>query len=261
MLCCLSSASDRSRTHHSSDQVEVSPSAFSGLNDDRMITHQPQPQVAGSSANQQRPEADATIPNYVVISKPGSLLKTQHQENNESSTAPLHLVAFPMPYSSSADMFCQIQPTHLSNMNYPLAPMLLPLTYTGSSPSQKSSSHAQRPNDSSLDAAFLPANIPHFLGLSPACTHAPASCLPVFSVLPAQGLYLSHGSDSSLVQSKAPEASSDPVPVHRPAASDRTVTEPPSFRLPTAERYIELWMFYESSQDHPKMHNTSKKGF
>ncbi len=261
MLCCLLSASDGSPTHQSSNQVEVSLSAFSGLNDDQMITHQPQPQMSGSSANQQQPEADATIPNYVIISKSGSLLKTQHQENNESSTAPLHLIAFPVPYSSSVDMFCQIHPNHLSNMNYPLAPTLLPLTYTGSSPSQIPSSHAQRPNDTSLDAAFLPANISHFLGSSPVCTHTAASCLPVFSVLPAQGLYLSHGSDSSSVQSKAPEASSDPVPVQRPTASDSSVAESPRFQLPTAERYIELWMLYESSQDHPKMHNKSKKGF
>ncbi|XP_044052663.1 PDZ and LIM domain protein 5a isoform X8 [Siniperca chuatsi] len=228
----------RSPTHQSSDQVVVSCSAFSGLNDaeatttyDHMITHQPQQQQTASlSANQQRPEEASTIPNYVLISKPGSLLKPQHQENNVSPTTPLQLVAIPMPYSSSVDMFCQIHPTHLCNMNYTSAPVLVPLTYTGSTPSQIISSHTQRPND----AVFLSADIPHFL--SPVCTHTPASCLPVFSVLPAQGLYLSHGSDSLLIQNKAPETSSDPVPVHRPAASDSTVTEPSSFRLPTAER-------------------------
>ncbi|XP_074493919.1 PDZ and LIM domain protein 5a isoform X2 [Sebastes fasciatus] len=201
---------DRCPTHQSSDQVGVSLSAFSGLND--------------ATTSEQRPEEDATIPNYVLISEPGSLLKTQHQENN------VHLVAMPVTYSSSVDMFCQIHPTHLSNINYPLAPMLVPLTYTGSTPSQIPSGHALRPNDASLDAVFMPANIPHFLGPSPVCTHTPASCLPVSSVIPAQGLYLSHGSDSSLNQ--APEASSDPVPVDRPAASDNT--KPPSFRLPTA---------------------------
>lgn len=204
-----------------------------------MNTH---PQAAGSSANRQRPEEDATIPNYVLISKHDNLLEAQHQENDSSPTTPLQLVAFPMPYSSSVDMFYQIHPTHLPNVNYPLAPVLVPLTYTGSTPSQIPSSHAQRPNDSSLDAAFLPASIPHFLGPSPVYTHTPASCLPVFSVLPAQGLYLSHGSDSSLAQNQAPEASS------APDASLSTVTEPPSFQLPTAERYIELGMFYESSR-------------
>lgn len=210
-----------------------------------MITHQPQPQTAGSSANQQRPEEEATIPRNVLTSKPGSFFIAQHQESDASSTAPLHLVAFPVPYSSSVDMFCQIHPTHLSSMNYPLAPMLVPLTCTGSNPSQIPPSYTQRPNDGSPDAAFSPASIPRFLGPSSVCSHTPASCLPVFSVLPAQGLYLSHGSDSSLVQNKAPEASSDPVLVRRPAASDRTVAEPPSFRLPAAERYTELWMFFE----------------
>ncbi|XP_078026815.1 PDZ and LIM domain protein 5a isoform X1 [Epinephelus lanceolatus] len=138
-----------------------------------------------------------------------------------------------MMYSSSVDMFCQIHPTHLSNMNYPLAPVLVPLTYTSSVPSQIPSSHAQRPDDTSLDAVFMPANIPQFLGSNPVYTQTPASCLPVSSVLPAQGLYLSHGGDLSLVQNQAPEALSDPVP----AAADSTATEPPSFQLPTAESF------------------------
>lgn len=248
ILLCSTVASDRSPTHQSSGQGGVSLSALSGPNDaesDRMIAYQPQPQTAGSSANQQRPGEGASIPNYVLIFKPGTLLKTQHQENNLSSTAPLY---FRMPYSSSVDMFCQIHPTHLSNMCYPLAPMLVPLTYTGSTPSQVPSSQTQRPNGTSLDAAFFQANIPHFLGQSPVSTHTPLSRLPVFNVLPTQGLYLSYGGDSSLVQNHEQEASSDPIPVHGPAATDSTVTEPPGFPLPTAERYNELWMFYESSQ-------------
>lgn len=206
-----------------------------------MIAHQPQPQTAGSSANQQRPGEGASIPNYVLIFEPGTLLKTQHQENNLPSTAPLY---FPMPYSSSVDMFCQIHPTHLSNMHYPLAPMLVPLMYPGSTAIQIPSSQAQRPNDTSLDATFLQANVPHFLGPSPVSTHTPLSRFPFFNVSPTRGPYLSYGSDSSLVQNQEPEASSDPIPVHGPA----TVTEPPGFPLPTAERYNELWMFYESSQ-------------
>lgn len=229
MLCYLLSASDRCPTHQSSDTIGVSLSAFSGLNDAGATPtsdhiDQPQQQASGSSANQQQPEESATIPNHVLISK--------HQENNVSSSAPLHFVAIPMTYSRSVDMFCQIHPTHLSNMSYPLAPMLVPLTYTGSAPS----SHAQRPND----AVFMPANLPHFLGPSPVGIHTPASCLPVFSA--ARGLDLSHGSDSSLFQNQAAAASSDPAPVYRPAASDST--EPPSIRLSTAERYFKLGMFY-----------------
>ncbi|XP_042343495.1 PDZ and LIM domain protein 5a isoform X2 [Plectropomus leopardus] len=214
--------SDRSPKHPSSDRVEISPSDAGANNID-----QPQPD-SGSSASQEQPEEGASIPNYVLFSKPGSLLTSQHQENSVPSTAPLHLVAIPMTYSSSVDMFCQIHPTHLSNMSYPLAPVLVPLTYTG--PSQIPSSHAQRPNDTSLDALFMPANIPHFLGPSAVSTHTPASCLPVCSVLPAQGLHLPHGGDSSLVQNQA-AASSDPIP----AASDKAGAEPPSFPLPTAE--------------------------
>lgn len=252
MLCYLLSASDRSPKHQSSDQVVLSPSAISGVNDSEATPKSDHIDQPTSLANLQQPEEDATIPNYVLISKPGSLFQAQDQENNVSSTTPLHLVAFQMPYSSS-DMFCQIHPIHSSNMNYSLSPVLVPLTCTGSTQSQTPSSHAQRPNYTSHDAGFLPAIIPHFLGPSPVCTHTSASCLPVFNVLPAQALYMSHGSDSSLVQNQAPVASSDPV--HIPAASDSTVTERPSFRLPTAERYIELGMFYESSQYHPKMHN------
>ncbi|XP_051277604.1 uncharacterized protein LOC127375603 [Dicentrarchus labrax] len=208
-----------------------------------MIPHQPQPQLAGSSVNKQQPEEDATISNYVLIPKPGSLLNTQHQENNVSSTAPLHLVGFPMPYSSSVDMFCQMHQNHLSNMNYPLAPMLVPVTYSDSTPNQIPSSHAQRPND----AVFLPANMPHFLGPSPVCAHTPASCLPVFSVLPGQGLYLSHCGDASLFQNQAPEASPDSVPDHRRAASHSTVTEPSSFQVPTAGSNFHLTPLEDST--------------
>lgn len=211
MLCYLLSASDRSPTHQSSDQVEVSLSAFSEMNDaesDHMTTRQPQALTAGSSVDQRRPEEGATIPSCVLISKPGSLLKTQHQENSLSYTAPLHLVAYPMPYSNSLDMFCQIHPTHLS-----ISPTLVPLTCTGSTLDQIQSSHAQRSND----AVFMPANIAHFLGSSPVCTHTPTA----FSILPAQGLYLSHGSKSSLNQ--APEAPFDPVSIHRPAAPNRYI--------------------------------------
>ncbi len=218
-------------------------SAFSGLKDaesDHMIANQPKPQTAGSPASHQQPEEGATNPKYTLVSKPGSLLKTQHQENNVSATAPLHVVAFPMPYSSSVDMFCQMHPNDLSNMDYPMAPVLVPLTYTGLNPSQIAASHAQRPNCASLDAKILPANTPGLLGPNPVCTSTPASCLPVFSILSAQGLHSSRGSDSLFIQNKTPEAPSDPVSVHRAAALDCMVTEPPSFPLPTAERYIVL---------------------
>lgn len=240
LMLYLLSASDRSATHQSSHHVEVSLSAFSGLNgaeSDHTIKHQLRAGNAGSSADQQQPEGGATVPGYVLISKPGSLLKTQHQENAESSAAPLHLVAFPMGYPGSVDVFCQIHPNQLSNVNYPLAPLLVPLTYSGSNSSQIPESHAQRLND-----AFLPDSIPCYLGQNPSCTQTPASCLPVFSVLPAQGLNSLHNSDSSFVQNKAPEASPDPVPVQTPAAQDIAVTEPPSFPPPAPERYIELWM-------------------
>ncbi|XP_030273553.1 PDZ and LIM domain protein 5a isoform X4 [Sparus aurata] len=225
--------SDRSATHQSSHHVEVSLSAFSGLNgaeSDHTIKHQLRAGNAGSSADQQQPEGGATVPGYVLISKPGSLSKTQHQENAESSAAPLHLVAFPMGYPGSVDVFCQIHPNQLSNVNYPLAPLLVPLTYSGSNSSQIPESHAQRLND-----AFLPDSVPRYLGQNPSCTQTPASCLPVFSVLPAQGLNSLHNSDSSLVQNKAPEASPDPVPVQTPAAQDIAVTEPPSFPPPAPE--------------------------
>lgn len=231
MLLC-STISDRS-----------SLSAFSGLKDaesDHVITDHPEPQTVGSSANQQPPKEGATNPNYVLISKPGSLLKTQHQQNSLSSSAPLHLVAFPMPYSGSLDMFCHIDPDQMSNINHPLTPVLTPSSYTDLNPSQIAESQEQRPNDASVDAAFLPANNSGFPGPSPERIHSPASCLPAFSALPAQGLQLLYGSDSLLVQNKAQEASSDPVPVQRPAAdrTDCTVTEPPSFQPITAERYI-----------------------
>ncbi|XP_031712182.1 PDZ and LIM domain protein 5a isoform X2 [Anarrhichthys ocellatus] len=231
---------DRSPTHQSIDQIEVSRSAFSGLNDAGATStsdhiDQPQPQVAGSSANQQWPEEGATIPNYFLVSEPGSFLKTQYQENNASSTTPLHLVAIPMTYSSSFNMFYQVHPTHLSNINYPLAPMYVPLTHTSSTPSQIQLCQTQTPNNTSLDAMLMPAHVPHFLGPSPVCTHTPASRLPVSSVSPAQELNLSPGSDSSLVQNQAPEASSDPGPVLRPAASDGAVPEPPGFQQLTDE--------------------------
>ncbi|XP_068560392.1 PDZ and LIM domain protein 5a isoform X2 [Cebidichthys violaceus] len=240
MVCYLLSASDRSPTHQSVDPVEVSRSAFSGLNDAGATStsdhiDQPQPQVAGSSANQQWPEEGATIPNYFLISEPGSFLKTQHQENNASSSTPLHLVAIPMTYSSSFNMFYQVHPTHLSNINYPLAPMYVPLTHTSSTPSQIQSCQTQRPNNTSLDGMLMPAHVPHFLGPSPVCTHTPASCLPVSSVSPAQELNLSPGSDSSLVQNQALDASSDHGPVLRPAASDGAVPEPPGFQKPAGE--------------------------
>lgn len=255
MLCYLLSASDRSPVHQSSDQGGVSRTTFSGMNDAEAAPTSvyfdlPQPQTAVSSASQQRPEEDATITNNVLISNPGSILKAQNQENNVSSTTHLNVVAIPMSYSSSVDMFCHIHPTCSSNMNYPLSPMLVPLTYTGQS--QIPSSHTQRPYDTSLDAMFLPANMHQsFLGPSPVCTQTLASYSPVFSVLPAQtvGLFSSAGSNSSLVQNQAPERSSDTVPVQRPAASDGAFTEPPSFQLCTTERYIEPGVFYEISQN------------
>lgn len=213
MLCYLLSASDRSPTRQSSDQVEVSLSALNDAESDHMATRQPQTLTASSSADQRRPEEGATIPSCVLISKPGSLLKSQRQENNLSYSAPLHLVACPVPYSNSLDMFWQIHPSHLSNMNYSLSPMLVPLTYTGSTPDQTQPSHAQRSNE----AVFMPATIPHFLGSNPVCTHTPAA----FSIIPAQGLYLSHGSDS--LSNQAPEAPFDPISIHRPAAPIRYI--------------------------------------
>ncbi|XP_040010481.1 PDZ and LIM domain protein 5a isoform X2 [Xiphias gladius] len=244
--------SERSPAHQSSDQVGVPLTMFSGLNDaeDPLTsahTDQQQPRVAGSSADRQWPEKDTVIPHDVHISNPESLLKTQNQENNISSTTHLHVVSTPMSYSNNFDMFCQIHPTHLSNGNYPLAPVLVPLTYNGSALIQMSSSHtrhdictdAQKSNDTSLDAVFLQANTPHsLLGPSPVCTQTPASCLPILSVFPAQrvGVYSPCGSSSVPAQNQALGASSDPVPVHRPSTSDFTLTAPPSIQLLTAER-------------------------
>ncbi|XP_042277018.1 PDZ and LIM domain protein 5a isoform X1 [Thunnus maccoyii] len=257
MLCSLLSASDRSPVHQSSDQVGVLLATFSGVNDvEAMPTSvyfdQPQPQSAMSSANQQRPEEDATTPNHVLLSNPGSVLKAQNQENNVSSTTHFHVVAIPMSYSSSVDMFCHMQPTCSSNMNYASAPMLAPLPYTGQT--QISSSHTQRPNDTSLDV-FLPANMPQsFLEPSPVCTQTLASDSPAFSVLHGEtvGLYSSAGSNQSLVQNQAPERSSDIVPVQSPAASDGAFTEPPSFQLCTTESSSPL-LPLEDSTDSEKV--------
>ncbi|XP_044229115.1 PDZ and LIM domain protein 5a isoform X4 [Thunnus albacares] len=249
--------SDRSPVHQSSDQVGVLLATFSGVNDvEAMPTSvyfdQPQPQSAMSSANQQRPEEDATTPNHVLLSNPGSVLKAQNQENNVSSTTHFHVVAIPMSYSSSVDMFCHMQPTCSSNMNYASAPMLAPLPYTGQT--QISSSHTQRPNDTSLDV-FLPANMPQsFLEPSPVCTQTLASDSPAFSVLHAEtvGLYSSAGSNLSLVQNQAPERSPDIVPVQSPAASDGAFTEPPSFQLCTTESSSPL-LPLEDSTDSEKV--------
>ncbi|XP_022613396.1 PDZ and LIM domain protein 5 isoform X2 [Seriola dumerili] len=209
-------------------------------------TDQPQLQATGSSANQQWQEKDAIIQHDVLISKPDGLLKTQNQDNNISSASHLRLVAIPLSYSSSVDTFRQIHPNHLSNMNYSLAPMLVPLTCNGSALNQMSSSHAhhytfsdaQKSNDTSLDAVFLPDSMPHsFLGPNPVCSHTPASCLPVFSLLPAQtvGVYSSCGSSTLPAQNQAPGASSDPVRVCRPCTSDVTLSAQPSFQLLPAE--------------------------
>lgn len=105
-------------------------------------------------------------------------------------------------------MFSQKHPTHLSNTHYPLAPMLVTLTYNGSI--QIPSSQSQRPYDTSIDV-FLRANNTHFLRPNPVCTHTPISCLPVYSVLATQGVYLSYGSDSA-AQNQEPDAPSDPSP-------------------------------------------------
>ncbi|CAK6973840.1 PDZ and LIM domain protein 5a isoform X5 [Scomber scombrus] len=179
-----------------------------------------QPQTAVSSASQQRPEEDATIPDHVLISNPGSILKAQNQENHVPSTTHLHVVAIPMSYSSSVDMFRHMHPTCSSSMNYPLAPLLVPLNYT---------SQSQLPSFKDMPQSFL--------GPSPVCTQTLESYSPVFNVLPAQtvGLYSSACSNSSLVQNQSPERSSDFVPVQRPAASDGAFTEPPSFELCTSK--------------------------
>lgn len=235
------SASDRSPAHQSSEQVELSISASGGLNDaesNHMITHQPQSQSAGSSANQQPTEKDATSPSYVLISRPDSVLKSQHQVSNVSSAAPLHLVAFPVPYSRSLDVFCQTQPNSLSNMDYPLAPVLVPLSYTGSNQSLIPSYLTQQTFNTSPGVTCLPARVPTFPGARSVCTQRPASCLPVLSVVPAQELYLSRGSESSFAQNKAPVDPSELV--HRPDDSQIPAAEPPSCHQPTAERYIEF---------------------
>lgn len=203
----LTVASDRSSTHQPSGQGGDSLLAFVGLNDaesDGMLAHQPQPQAAGSSASQQQPGQGASIPKYVHILKPDT--KTQHQENTLPSTVPFYN---PVSYSSSVEMFCHILPTHLSGIHYPLAPVLLPLMYSGSTPSQIP---AQSPNDTSPDAAFLQANTPYFLGPSPVSTHTPVYSLPVFNVLPTQGLYFPCDNDFSLVQNPKSEAQGSVLP-------------------------------------------------
>lgn len=208
----LTVASDRSSTHQSSGQEGDLLSAFIGLSDaesDGMIVHQPEPQAAGSSASQQQLGQGASTPKYVHILKPDINIKTQHQKNNLSSTAPLHV---PVSYSGPGDMLCHILPTHSAGMHYPLVPVLLPLMYTGSTPSQIPSSQAQRPNDTSSDAAFLQANTPYFLGPSPVSTHTSLSSLPVFNVLPTHGLYFPCDNDFSVVQNPKPEAQGSILP-------------------------------------------------
>lgn len=251
ILCYLLSASDRSPVHQSSDQAGVLCTTFSGMNiaeatPTSLYFDQLQPQTALSSASQQRPEEDATIPDHVLISNPGSILKAQNQENNVPSTTHLHVVAMPISYSSSVDMFHHLHPTCSSSMNYPLAPLLVPFNYT---------SQSQLPSFKDMPQSFL--------GPSPVCTQTLASYSPVFSVLPAQtvGLYSSACSNSSLVQNQSPERSSDFVPVQRQAASDGAFTEPPSFQLCTSKRYIEPGMFYESTQYYPNMHKRYTNGF
>lgn len=96
---------------------------------------------------------------------------------------------------------------------------------------------------------------------TPVCTHTPASCLPVFSVLPTQtvGVCCSCGSSTLPTQNQAPEASSDLVPAHRQPASGVIHTAPQGFQLLTVERYKRFGKFYETSQYFHKMHNRSKK--
>lgn len=77
----------------------------------------------------------------------------------------------------------------LSNVKHPFAQMLVPLTHTSSTPSQVMSIRK------ALNAMLMPAHIHN-----PVCTHTGASCLLVSSVLPPQGLNLSHCSASSLVR-------------------------------------------------------------
>lgn len=203
-IVMLNVASDRFSTYQCSGQGGDSLSAFIGLNDaesDGTITHPPQPQAAGSAAGQQQLGQGASTPKCVPILKPDTYLK-----NNLPSAAPLDV---PVSYSSSGDMFCHILPTHLTGIHYPLIPVLLPLMYTGSTPSQIPSSQAQRPNDTSLDAAFLQANTPYFLGPGPVSTHTPLSSLPV---LPTHGLYFPCDNDFSLVQNSKPEAHGSILP-------------------------------------------------
>ncbi|XP_054867461.1 PDZ and LIM domain protein 5a isoform X3 [Amphiprion ocellaris] len=216
---------------------------FNGLNDEKAKSHQtshPQPQAEVSSSNQHWSERNSTIQNHV--SNPNNLLKTPNQETDVASTTHLGLVSIPVLYSNSVDMLCPIHPP--SNLNYPLTHMLVPTTYNASTINQVASSYtynyslsdAQKPKDQFLDTVFLPACMPHsLLEPNPGDTQVPASCLPVFSILPAQTALLNSSYGSSLVQNQPSETFSDPAPDHRPSASDNTLSAPPSVQLLTGK--------------------------
>lgn len=226
------SASDRSPAQDCALQAVCSLPTFTTVGDAETTSasaHTDQSKLcpAGLLANQQWPE-DAISPHDVLISNPDHF-QTPNQDNL-SPTSHLRLVAIPISYSGSVDTFHQIHPTHLPNMNYSFAPVLVPLTCNGPALNQMASSHAHHYyfpdphelNDTSVDAAFLPANTPQtFYGPSPACSHT----LPVFSVIPAQtvGVQSSCGSSSVPVQNQA-------------RASDDITMSQPSFEMPTTDR-------------------------
>lgn len=234
ILCYLTSTSDRSPAQDCAHQAVCSLPTFTTVGDAETTsasahTDQSKLCTAGLSANQQWPEKDAISPHDVLISNPDHFQKTPNQDNL-SPTSHLRLVAIPLSYSGSSDTFHQMHPTHLPNMNFSFAPVLVPLTYNGQTLNQMASSHAHhynfpdshKLNDTSVDAAFLPANTPQtFYGPSPACSHT----LPVFSVIPAQtvGVQSSCGSSSVPVQNQA-------------KASDDTTMSQPSFQMPTTDR-------------------------
>lgn len=197
-----------------------------------MIAQQGQPQAPGSSASQQKPGEGVKISSHVPVFKPDSFFKIYHQDKNLSSTLP---TCFSIPYSSSVDQFCQMHQTCWSNMHHPFAPMLVPLTSTRPATCLMSLL-GQRLNS----AALLQTNVPHFFRLSSVSSPSPVSNLPVLNVSSTHGTYLSHGSESSLVQNQKQDGFSDPI------SADFSVTVPQCFSLPTAERYFDLLMFCKS---------------
>lgn len=82
-----------------------------------------------------------------------------------------------------------------------------------------------------------------FFRLSSVSAPSRVSNLPVLNVSPTHRTYLSHGSESSLVQTQKQDSFSDPISAEGP---DLSVTVLQCVPGPTAERYFDLLMFCKS---------------